>query len=85
MCVWGGLESGQQGEVVNPLDVTIGDEQQEDWICVPGVYEGKGKVTCKVPALNVQMEELPQYHIDIALNGQQFTGRPVLFRYYGKV
>jgi len=26
--------------------------------------------------------EILQYSIDVALNGQQFTGRPVNFRYY---
>lgn len=70
---------------MNPLDVTIGDEHSEDWICVPGVYEGKGRISCRVPALPFIPEELPQYQIDIALNGQQFTGRAVLFRYYGNL
>jgi hypothetical protein len=35
-----------------------------------------------VPKLDNFDPEQLTYNVDVALNGQQFTGRPVMFRYY---
>lgn len=57
----------------------------DNWICTEGIYEN-GKIVCKVPKLenyeSSKESENLQYSVDVALNGQQFTGRPVAFRYY---
>jgi len=48
------------------------------------VYED-GKIFCKVPQLNAGQYDPDanlQYNVDVALNGQQFTGKPLVFRYY---
>lgn len=55
-----------------------------NWNCSDGKYEN-GKIVCKVPGL-VKGQYDPdgnlQYNIDVALNGQQFTGKPLVFRFY---
>ena len=45
-------------------------------------YFENGKIIAKIPHLDNFDPEILQYSIDVALNGQQFTGRPVNFRYY---
>jgi hypothetical protein len=39
-------------------------------------------VTCKAPKLPAYKPDRPFYHVDISLNGQQFTGMPSTFRFY---
>lgn len=51
------------------------------WSCTKGVYEN-GTITCTVPVLSSYDQENLQFNVDVALNGQQFTGRPLQFRYY---
>lgn len=52
------------------------------WIWTEAVYEN-GTVTCRVPALeHANDQESLQYNVDVAFNGQQFTGKPLQFRYY---
>ena len=53
----------------------------ENWVMTEGVYS-KGKITAKVPRINDFDPENLSFLIDVALNGQQFTGKPVNFRYY---
>jgi len=58
--------------------------QLQNWACSPGEYSD-GKIICKVPELKPGMydpDSTLQYNVDVALNGQQFTGKPVVFRYY---
>jgi len=43
----------------------------------------KGKIHCLVPKLETFTMESLQYNVDISLNGQQFTGQPSSFRFYG--
>ena len=57
------------------------DIQPEDWVTTEGHYEN-GKITCKVPALDTFDPDSLQFNVDVALNGQQFTGKPIAFRYY---
>ena len=52
-----------------------------EWHLTAGKYE-KGQVTCKVPTLDSYDENSMAYMVDIAPNGQQFTGKPLNFRYY---
>lgn len=55
-----------------------------NWICAEGFYND-GKIVCKVPSLaqgNYDPDGNLQYNVDVALNGQQFTTKPLIFRYY---
>ena len=73
-----------QGEVpINPLDITVNDPDldSENWVCSAGHYEN-GKIICITPELDEYDVENLQFNVDIALNGQQFTGHPLKFRYY---
>jgi IPT/TIG domain len=56
-------------------------ELVEHWITTNAEYSN-GKVTCKVPPVNDYDSENLSYLVNVALNGQQFTGKPVNFRYY---
>mmetsp|Transcript_24017 Transcript_24017/g.42635 ORF Transcript_24017/g.42635 Transcript_24017/m.42635 type:complete len:850 (+) Transcript_24017:12-2561(+) len=54
---------------------------EADWRLTAAKYH-KGKVICKVPALYEFDESSMVYMIDLAINGQQFTGHSLNFRYY---
>ena len=45
-------------------------------------YYQNGKIIATVPKLQDFDSENLAYLVDVALNGQQFTGKPVNFRYY---
>jgi hypothetical protein len=68
---------------VNPMDIGPNDPQLENdsWVCSAGFYEN-GKIICIVPELEEYHPDNLQFNIDIALNGQQFTGHSQKFRYY---
>lgn len=68
---------------VNPLSPTEEQLQLGDWLLAAAETES-GKITCRAPKLVRYDPENLQYNVDIALNGQQFSGYPILFRYYGK-
>ena len=69
------------------------DLTQEDpmigWTWTEAKFEN-GTIMCTVPPLeNGRIQGADhsdgggmQYNVDVALNGQQFTGRPLQFRYY---
>jgi len=67
---------------INPLIPTDEQLQLGNWLCTTAENEG-GKITCRTPKLSKYDIENLQYNVDIALNGQQFSGYPILFRYYG--
>jgi len=54
---------------------------ETDWTCTEGFYEN-GLIFAKVPKLANYDPDHMSYNVDVALNGQQFTGKPVNFRYY---
>jgi len=76
----GTLSSGN-----NPMDIdprTPGEElEKENWSCAAGHYEN-GKIVCIVPKLDYWDEENLSYYVDIAINGQQFSGNPIPFWFY---
>lgn len=53
----------------------------DNWVLTEGVYS-KGKILAKVPKMTEFDPDNLSYLVDVALNGQQFTGKPVNFRYY---
>ena len=87
-------ESSQRGSQAN-ITAGFDDYQRQNpsgdsgselahWACSEGRFED-GKILCKVPQLNPGQYDPDgnlQYNVDVALNGQQFTGRPLVFRYY---
>jgi len=56
-------------------------EENEAWTCAEGFYEN-GSIIATVPHIQNYDPENMTYSVDVALNGQQFTGKPVNFRYY---
>ena len=56
-------------------------EVVDSWILTEGVFV-KGKIMATVPMVTDFDPENLSYLVDVALNGQQFTGKPVNFRYY---
>ena len=56
-------------------------EEADNWTTAEGFYEN-GKIIATVPHLSGYDPEQMVYSVDVALNGQQFTGKPVNFRYY---
>jgi len=57
------------------------NDVSDAWTCAEGFYEN-GKIIAKVPKLVGHDPDNMVYAVDVSLNGQQFTGRPVNFRYY---
>lgn len=53
----------------------------EGWICVPGEYSN-GLITCKSPIVSLEDIETFLYEVDVSINGSQFTGYPISFRFY---
>jgi hypothetical protein len=59
----------------------VGSTADSEWIKAEGYYVD-GKIKAVVPKIDNFDPEVLSYSVDIALNGQQFTGKPVMFRYY---
>jgi hypothetical protein len=57
------------------------EHAEEDWRLTAARYQ-RGKIVCKVPTLYEYDENSMVYMIDVAINGQQFTGHSLNFRYY---
>ena len=55
--------------------------EDDQWVTTEGFFQN-GKIIAKIPKLDNFDPDQLQYSIDVALNGQQFTGKPVNFRYY---
>ena len=69
---------------MQPVDLGGATSELANWRCAEGTYQD-GVIKCKVPKLppgSYDPDGNLQYNVDIALNGQQFTGRPLVFRYY---
>ncbi|CAG9322910.1 unnamed protein product [Blepharisma stoltei] len=63
------------------ISISSGKMEDADWQMTSGRYID-GKVLCKVPTLFEYDENSMGYVVDVAINGQQFTGKPINFRYY---
>ncbi|CAK72743.1 unnamed protein product (macronuclear) [Paramecium tetraurelia] len=68
---------------LNPLDLSINDPEldKENWMCVEGFYE-KGKISCTIPNVSQLQTDSLNFNVDVSINGQQFTGNPMVFRFY---
>lgn len=72
-----------QGNSPQAPQRSIGNESElaDAWTTAEGYFEN-GKIIATVPKIDNFDPEQLTYSVDVALNGQQFTGRPVNFRYY---
>lgn len=70
-------------KTINPLDPGLNDPQVDlcNWHLALGNYS-QGVIACSTPKLNDFEPDNLQYNIDISLNGQQFSGYPIIFRFY---
>ena len=52
--------------------------EKENWTCAAGHYSD-GKIVCIIPKLESWDENNMLFNVDIALNGQQFSGNNLQF------
>ena len=55
--------------------------EDHDWLMVAGKYED-GKITCKIPVPEDIDDNSLGYVVDISVNGQQFSGKPLNFKFF---
>ena len=67
---------------INPMDV-INDNQLEkaNWYCSFATYENSTMV-CNIPKIENFTQNQNEYNVDISINGQQFSGFPMIYRFY---
>ena len=75
----------KEGQIINPMDIDNLDYQldQPNWICCFATYDTDNHLmTCNIPKIENYNPAQPEYNIDIAINGQQFSGYPSVYRFY---
>ena len=56
---------------------------QPNWICCFATYDmDNNLLTCNIPKIENYNPLQPEYNVDIAINGQQFSGYPSIYRFY---
>jgi hypothetical protein len=76
--------SGQQeGTIITPMDIENLDNQLDkaNWYCCFSTYEN-GIMTCTIPTIENFSQDQVEYNVDVAINGQQFSGFPMIYRFY---
>lgn len=66
---------------VDRSNSAVASNGDAEWIKAEGYYK-EGKIIATVPKIDNFDPDVLAYSVDVALNGQQFTGKPVMFRYY---
>ena len=75
----------KEGQIINPMDIENLDSQldQPNWICCFATYDSDNHLlTCDIPRIENYNSSQPEYNVDIAINGQQFSGYPSVYRFY---
>lgn len=74
---------GGTGTSINPMDINVNDSQLEksNWYCSFGSYENE-VIYCSIPKIDNFQQAQVEYNVDISLNGQQFSGFPMIYRFY---
>ena len=75
----------KEGQIINPMDIENLDNQldQPNWTCCFATYDfDNNLMTCNIPKIENYNPIQPEYNIDIAINGQQFSGYPSIYRFY---
>ena len=73
----------QEGTIINPMDIENLDNQLDkaNWYCCFSTYEN-GIMTCTIPTIENFSQDQVEYNVDVAINGQQFSGFPMIYRFY---
>lgn len=68
---------------LNPMDINPNSHFLDKGIlfCTKGVYEN-GYINCEVPKISNFNYLNSDYNVDICLNGQQFSGFPLIYKFY---
>ena len=75
----------KEGQIINPMDLENLESQldQPNWICCFATYDmDNNLLTCNIPKIENYNSLQPEYNVDIAINGQQFSGYPSIYRFY---
>ena len=75
----------KEGQRINPMDIENLESQldQPNWICCFATYDfDNNLMTCNIPKIENYNPMQPEYNVDIAINGQQFSGYPSIYRFY---
>ena len=75
----------KEGQIINPMDIENIESQldQPNWICCFATYDiDNNLMTCNIPKIENYNSLQPEYNVDIAINGQQFSGYPSVYRFY---
>ena len=69
--------------IINPMDLSNLDSQLDkaNWYCCFSTYEN-GVMTCTIPQIENFSQNQVEYNVDVAINGQQFSGYPMIYRFY---
>ena len=54
---------------------------KSNWYCCFATYDS-GLMTCNIPKIENFNQNQVEYNVDIAVNGQQFSGYPMIYRFY---
>lgn len=70
---------------LNPLDINPNNPyiDKGTLFCTKGTYEN-GQIVCEIPKISNFNQSVYEYNVDVSLNGQQFSGFPLIYRFYGK-
>lgn len=67
---------------INPMDVNTDNQlDKANWYCCFASYEN-GIMTCNIPKIENFSQGQVEYNVDVSINGQQFSGFPMIYRFY---
>jgi hypothetical protein len=68
---------------IHHVDLTANDAwlEKANWYCSLATYDNK-TLTCYIPKIDKFSQNQVEYNVDMAINGQQFTGFPMIYRFY---
>lgn len=68
---------------INPMDINPSNCQNNlnNWTCTLGTYEN-GVIKCVIPKIDNYNPNCSEYFVDVSMNGQQFSGYPLTYKFY---
>jgi len=68
--------------LINPMDVNTDNQMEKaNWYCSFASYENS-TMLCKIPKIDSFSQSQVEYNVDVSINGQQFSGFPMIYRFY---
>jgi len=68
--------------LINPMDVNTDNQlDKANWYCSFASYEN-GTMVCNIPKIDSFSQNQVEYNVDVSINGQQFSGFPMIYRFY---